>query len=86
MHAVAVGTETLLPLLFAVATIGGAVGFLSAIALRRKRRRRRTIFALGFLCGAAAAAVYDVRRHGLRSLRTAHISLKHAVLMSVAGK
>ncbi len=99
MHAV--GTTTLLPLLAAVAMIGVAFGFFSAVALRRKRRRTRTIFAFGFLCGAAAAAIYDVRRRGIlalvtayrrrvlpsrTSLRRAHLSLRDAVLMSSAGK
>jgi hypothetical protein len=96
MHAV--GMATLLPLLAVVAMTGVAFGFLSAVAVRHKRRRTRTVFAFGFLCGAAAAAIYDVRRrgipalatayrrHGLRSLRRAHTVVRDAVLVSFAGK
>ena len=70
MHSV--GMATLLPMLAAVAMIGMAFGFFSAVALRRKSRRTRTVFAFGFLCGAAAAAVYDVRRRGVLALATAY--------------
>ena len=70
MHSV--GMATLLPMLAAVAMIGMAFGFFGAVALRRKSRRRRTAFAFGFLCGTAAAAVYDVRRRGVPALATAY--------------
>ena len=59
MHAV--GMATLLPLLVAVAMISGAFGFFSAIALRKEPTEAH-VFAFGFFCGAAAAAIYDVRR------------------------
>ena len=96
MHAV--GMTTLLPLLAAVAMIGVAFGFFSAVAVRKKSRRTRTVFAFGFLCGAAVAAIHDIRRRGilalvrtyrrdaLRSFRRAHLSLRDAVLVPFAGK
>ncbi|HEY5151919.1 MAG TPA: hypothetical protein VIJ23_19320 [Mycobacterium sp.] len=99
MHAV--GLAELLALLAAVAMIGGAFGFFGAVVLLRRRRRTRRTFALGFLCGVATAAVYDVRRRGVTalvtmvrrrvlpsrtSLRRAHLSLRDAVLVSSAGK
>jgi hypothetical protein len=96
MHAV--GMTTLLPLLAAAAMIGVAFGFFSAVTLRKKSRRTRTVFAFGFLCGAAAAAIYDIRRrgipalvttyrrHALRSFRRGHLSLRDAVLVPFAGK
>jgi hypothetical protein len=86
MHAV--GIAPLLPLLAAVALISGAFGFFSAVTLRTRSRRKRTVFAFGFLCGAAAAAIFDLRRRGVpsRMLRRIRVSLKHAVLMSSAGR
>jgi hypothetical protein len=87
---------SLLPLLAAVAMISGAFGFFSAVVLHRRRQRPRRAFALGFLCGAAAAAIYDVRRRGVRALATAYRRrgvpsrslrrLSLAMLMSSPGK
>lgn len=70
MHAV--GMMPLIPLLAAVAMISGAFGFFSAVVLHRRGRRPRRAFALGFLCGAAAAAIYDVRRRGIAAIATAY--------------
>jgi hypothetical protein len=94
MHAV--GMMPLIPLLAAVSMISGAFGFFSAVVLRRRRRRPRRAFALGFLCGAAAAAIYDVRRRGVAAFATAYRRrgvpsrslrrLSPAMLMSSAGK
>jgi hypothetical protein len=68
----AAGTTHLLPLLAAVALVAGASGFLGAVAMRRKSRRTRTIFTLGFVCGATAVAIFDVRRRGISALGTTY--------------
>jgi len=64
----AVGTTHLPLLLAGVALVAGASGFLGAVVMRRKSRRTRTIFTLGFVCGATAAAIFDARRRGVPAL------------------
>jgi len=64
----AVGATYLALLLAGVALVAGATGFLGAVVIRRRSRRTRTIFTAGFVCGAAAAAIFDVRRRGIPAL------------------
>jgi hypothetical protein len=73
----------LVSLVLAVAAIGVAGGFIASAVVRRKKRRARAIFVLGFFCGLMAGSVLVARRRGqntfvtaangihLRSLRTA---------------
>jgi hypothetical protein len=68
MQAVAM-THVLL-LLGAVAGVAGAAGFCGGVVLRRRRRKTRTVFTAGFLCGAAIAVIFDVRRRGVAALGT----------------
>ena len=64
----AVGPTHLIVLLIAVAAIAAASGFLGSVVVRRRKRRARGIFALGFLCGVSAGAILRTRRRILYAL------------------
>ena len=64
----AVGATHLIVLLIAVAAIGVASGFLGSILVRRRKRRARRIFVLGFLCGVTAGAILRTRRRTVYAL------------------
>jgi len=58
----AVGPTQLIVLLVAVAITAAACGFLGSVVVRRRKRRARGVFALGFLCGVTAGALLRTRR------------------------
>jgi hypothetical protein len=58
----AVGPTQLIVLLVAVAITAAASGFLGSVVVRRRKRRARGVFALGFLCGVTAGALLRTRR------------------------
>jgi hypothetical protein len=58
----AVGPTQLIVLLVAVAVVAAASGFLGSIVVRRRKRRARGVFVLGFLCGVTASALLRTRR------------------------
>ncbi|MDT5118083.1 MAG: hypothetical protein QOE30_3822 [Mycobacterium sp.] len=59
----AVGPTQLIVLLVAVAITAAACGFLGSVVVRRRKRRARGVFVLGFLCGVTAGALLRTRRH-----------------------
>jgi uncharacterized membrane protein len=64
----AVEATHLVVLLVAVAVIAGAAGFLGSVVMRRKKRRARGVFVLGFVCGVTAGAILLARRRIHRAL------------------
>jgi uncharacterized membrane protein YbhN (UPF0104 family) len=64
----AVGATHLVVLLVAVAVIAGASGFFGSVVLRRRKRRARGVFVLGFVCGVTAGAILRARRRIHRAL------------------
>lgn len=74
----AVGPTQLIVLLVAVAIVAATSGFLGSVVVRRRKRRARGVFVLGFLCGVTAGTFLRTRRRirhalgqgvGLRSRR-----------------
>jgi uncharacterized membrane protein YeaQ/YmgE (transglycosylase-associated protein family) len=63
-----VGPTHLISLLLAVAINAAICGFIASAVLRRKRRRARGLFLLGFLCGFIANPILRRRRRGLNML------------------
>jgi hypothetical protein len=55
------GTTQLISLLLAVAAVAALCGFVASTA-RRKKRRTRGIFLVGFFCGVVAGGVVRGRR------------------------
>jgi hypothetical protein len=64
----AVGPTQLIVLLIAVAAIAATSGFLGSVVVRRRKRRTRGIFVLGFLCGVTAGTILRTRRRILYAL------------------
>lgn len=64
----AVGPTQLIVLLIAVAAIASASGFLGSVVVRRRTRRARGVFVLGFLCGVTAGVILRTRRRILYAL------------------
>jgi hypothetical protein len=58
----AVGPTQLIVLLVTVAIVAAACGFLGSVVVRRRKRRARGVFVLGFLCGVTAGALLRTRR------------------------
>ncbi|WP_199253645.1 hypothetical protein [Mycolicibacterium mengxianglii] len=55
-------------LLVAVAVVAATFGYIGSVAVRRRSRRRRGAFLLGFLCGSAVGIILPQRRRRLRLL------------------
>lgn len=86
----AVGPTQLIVLLVAVAVIAAACGFLGSALVRRRKRRARGVFVLGFLCGVTASTLVRTRRrvrHALRiETRSDAYRLAARVLALTAGR
>jgi hypothetical protein len=68
------GTTQLISLLLAVATVAALCGFVASTA-RRKKRRTRGIFLVGFFCGLVAGGVLRGRRSDAGRLAARALSL-----------
>jgi hypothetical protein len=53
-------------LMLGVATVAGLSGYTGSVLARRRRRRARGVFVLGFLCGAVTGGVVRSRRRRRR--------------------
>jgi hypothetical protein len=58
----------LISLVLAVAAIGATGGFVASAVARRKKRRARGVFFLGFFCGLMAGSILLARRRGRKAL------------------
>jgi hypothetical protein len=58
----------LISLVLAVAAIGATGGFVASAVARRKKRRARGVFFLGFFCGLMAGSILLARRRGRNAL------------------
>lgn len=54
----------LISLVLAVAAIGATGGYVASAVARRKKRRARGVFFLGFFCGLMAGSILLARRRG----------------------
>lgn len=61
----------LISLVGAVAAIGATGGFIASAVTRRKKRRTRAIFMVGFFCGLLAGSVLAARRRGQNTFAAA---------------
>jgi hypothetical protein len=59
----------LIALAITLASIAAMCGLIASPVARRNKRRARTFFLVGFLCGLTAGAIPRARRRGLRALR-----------------
>jgi hypothetical protein len=69
------GTTQLISLLLVVAAGAALCGFVAPTAARRKRRRTRGIFLVGFFCGLVAGGVLRGRRSDAGRLAARALSL-----------
>lgn len=58
-----------IPPLFAVAIVAAICGYMASAVARRKKRRARGVFLLGFFCGFTTIAILRGRRRGLKAFR-----------------
>jgi hypothetical protein len=64
----AVGPTHLIALLLVVAALASVSGYLGSALARRKKRRARTYFTVGFVCGLTTGAILRGRSRGLSAL------------------
>ena len=85
----AVGPTQLIALLVAVAIVAAASGFLGSVVVRRRKRRARGVFVLGFLCGMTAGPLLRMRRR-IRHVETHsdayRLAARAVMLAMTAGK
>ena len=65
------GPTHLISLVIAVAIITATCWLITSAVVRSTKRRRRSIFFLGFFCGWMTGAIVRRRRRGLNALRAA---------------
>lgn len=72
-------------LVLAVAAIGATGGFVASAVARRKKRRARGIFFLGFFCGLVAGSILLARRRGQNALGAVARGVDLRTLMAGTG-
>jgi hypothetical protein len=76
----------LVSLVLAVAAVGVTGGFIASAVVRRKKRRARGIFVLGFFCGLMAGSVLVARRRGQNTFATAAHGIHLRGLRTAVGQ
>lgn len=64
----AIGPTHVIALLLVVAALASASGYLGSALARRKKRRARAYFTVGFVCGWTTGAILRGRSRGLNAL------------------
>jgi hypothetical protein len=64
----AIGPTHVIALLLVVAALASLSGYLGSALARRKKRRARAYFTVGFVCGLTTGAILRGRSRGLNAL------------------